>query len=478
MQSLWRKSKQSSSPKSSSGRPARWNGIGRFLRAEKGATAVMFSVLTTVLMGSIAFGIDGATWYQTDRKLQTGADMAAMAAAAEVALQNAAGYSGDTAETVAQASLTRGGVDVGTLTSLQVNSPPSSGAYVGNLNAVEVIVTQDVPIFFAGMFVEATPQAQARAVALTSFDGEVCVLALHDSAPAAILISGNADVELDCGIGTNSADGEAIRAQGSADVVGSIVRAVGGIEDRVGMDASLAPYANPIMNPFANLSLPGFSGCDSSGVSKKLVSGVKGNGNGNGNGNGGNGNGGNGGNGNGSGSGVPDPLPAGVYCGDITLGSQSTTTFEQGTFIIDGGDLIINAGAEVDGDNVTFIFTNSANPDAPGRLRINGNAEVDLRAPTSGDFTDVLFMRDPDAADVSGSNGERWIINGSSYTFMDGAIYAPGVELEITGNGDPSGGCFVIVASIVTFSGSSTTNMNCMGTGQELAGLITTRLVE
>ena len=36
----------------------------------------------------------------------------------------------------------------------------------------------------------------------------------------------------------------------------------------------------------------------------------------------------------------------------------------------------------------------------------------------------------------------------------------------------------VIVAGIVTFSGSSTTSMSCMNSGQELAGLITTRLVE
>jgi hypothetical protein len=173
-----------------------------------------------------------------------------------------------------------------------------------------------------------------------------------------------------------------------------------------------------------------------------------------------------------------DPLDPGVYCNDVTLGSQSNITFNDGVYIFDGADLTINAQADAYGENVTFIFTNSSNPDSPGQLQINGSADVELHAPTTGDYKDVLFMRDPDAADVAGSNSERWIINGSAHTWMNGAIYAPGVEVEITGNGDPSGGCFVIVAGVVTFSGSSSVFMNCATSGQELAGIITTQLVE
>ena len=455
-----------------------WDFAKGFAKENKGATAVMFSVLTSVLMGSIAFGVDGATWYQTDRKLQTGADMAAMAAAADVALQAAAGYQGDTAEAVAEATLTRSGIDVATVTVIEVNRPPSTGAYAGNSNAVEVILSQDVPIFFAGLFVEGVPQAQARAVALSGADGEVCVLALSPTLPAAVLFSGNSNVELDCGIGTNSNDDEAILGQGSADVLATIVRASGGIEDRIAMDASLAPYANPITNPFENVTVPSFSGCDSYGVSKKHTSVAKAAG-GNGNGNsGGNGGGNSGGGNSGGGNSTPSTLTPGVYCGDISLGSQSVTTFDDGVYILDDADMTINAQAEVFGENVTFIFTNSSDPDSPGALQINGSADVDLRAPTSGPLTDILFMRDPNASDVSDRNNERWIINGSAYTFMDGAIYVPGVELEITGNGDPSGGCFVIVAGVVTFSGNADVNMTCATAGQELAGIITTRLVE
>jgi len=464
-------SHRNSKCQSNAGRSRRGTGLARFAREDNGATAVLFSVLTTVLVGSIAFGIDAASWYQTDRKLQTAADMAAMAAAADVALQSAAGYSGDTAETVAQSTLTRGGVDIATLTDLQVNSPPTSGAYAGNPNAVEVIVNQDVPIFFAGLFVESTPQAQARAVALSSTDGEVCVLALDRTLPSAILISGNSDVQLDCGIGSNSTNDRAILAQGSADVQGTIVRAVGGIEDRVGMQAALAPYANPIANPFADLAVPAFSGCDSNGVSKKHVGGTKGNGNGNG----GNGNG--NGNGNGGGNSAPPVLTPGVYCGDISLGSQSETTFDAGVYIFDGADLIVNGQAKVYGDDVTFIFTNSSSGD-PGGVRLNGGSDLQLRAPTSGDFADILFMRDPNAPDRAGSNSDRWVINGSSDPWLDGAIYAPGVDVELLGNADPTGGCFVIVAGTVTFTGNVDVQMTCSGTNTQMAGIIVTQLVE
>ena len=99
-----RSANRSAKSTSQSPRPGFGTGLARFAREDKGATAVLFSVLSMVLAGSIAFGIDAASWYQTDRKLQTAADMAAMAAAADVALQSAAGYSGDTAETVAQST--------------------------------------------------------------------------------------------------------------------------------------------------------------------------------------------------------------------------------------------------------------------------------------------------------------------------------------------------------------------------------------
>ncbi len=417
-----------------------------FATEAKGATAVLFSLLTVVVIGSVAFGVDTATWYQKDRQLQTAADMAAMAVAADTALQTASGYNGDSMTVVAQDALTRAGVDLADLTILQVNSPPTSGTYAGNTNAVEVVLSANVPIFFAGAFVSGSPQARARAVALSGANADLCVLALHPTISSGILFSGSSDIQLDCGVGTNSNDSAAIKSQGSTDVQVPNIRAVGGIDDGTGMTATLSPYANPVPDPFEGLAFPTASACDYNNVSF-----------------------------NGQHTNTISP---GTYCGNVRFNSQSKTTLSPGEYIIDGGDLVINGQAKVYGTGVTIFFTNSSNPDYPGGLQANGGSDIQLTAPTAGTYTDVLFMRDPSAADVTASNSYRWIINGSSDPWFDGAIYAPGVEVEMSGSSDPTGGCFVIIAGAVTFTGSVDVQMSCIGANTYLAGAITTSLVE
>ncbi len=416
------------------------------LRETDGATAIMFSFLTVVLTGSLAFGIDSATWYQTDRKLQTAADMAAMAAAADQALQQAVGYNGETVATVAQTAIVGNGVDLADLTILQVNSPPTTGPYAGNPNAVEIVTAQNVPIFFAGAFLGGAPQAQARAVALSDAEADVCVLALHPTLTNALLFSGSSDVQLDCGVGANSSNANAVRGQGSANAQVTGVRAVGGITNNGSITGSMSPYANPVANPFADLVVPAHGGCD---YNNRSFNGQQ-----------------------------QNTINPGVYCGNLRFNAQSTTTMNPGEYFMDGGDMIINGQAKVYGDDVTIFFTNSSDPSNPGSLQANGGSDIRLTGALAGTYKDVLFMRDPDGADVAASNADRWIINGSSDPLLDGAIYAPGVEVEMSGSADPTGGCFVIIAGAVTFTGSVDVQMTCANSNTTMAGAISTSLVE
>ena len=74
------------------------------------------------------------------------------------------------------------------------------------------------------------------------------------------------------------------------------------------------------------------------------------------------------------------------FCNGLQL--KGDVHFKPGLYIIEGGDLSANADAKITGDGVIFFFTNG------GQSRLNGNAELNLSAPTSGLFSGILFFGD------------------------------------------------------------------------------------
>ncbi len=105
--------------------------------------------------------------------------------------------------------------------------------------------------------------------------------------------------------------------------------------------------------------------------------------------------------------------------GDVVL--------EPGLYCVTGG-LDINANQKFEGQGVTIYVMD-------GDLKINGNATVNLTAPfTSEDpspaLNNILFY-------VNGSEGNTNVtINGTSDSYFEGTVYAPGSELEILGTGN------------------------------------------
>ncbi len=401
--------------------------LRKFSHDTAGATAILFSFSTVVLTGSIAFGVDAANWYQTDRRLQTASDMAALAAASDQRLQNVFEYGGETLLDIANNELVRNGVEPTRLSSVVVNSPPASGAFSSDPNAVEIITTQDVQIFFAGAFVNGTPQAGARAVARSFMSGNYCILTLHPSQRGAVTFTGSSSSFLGCGIASNSTASDSVLASGGSTVQTTIVTAVGGISDNgnIQTPVNLQPYSNPIVDPYSDLAVPPPAPCDYSNVSA-------------------------------SGNATLSP---GVYCGNLRV--NGNVTFDPGTYVLDGGDFVINAGADVFGEDVTFIFTNSTNISNIGRPRFNGTATIDFDASSSGDYAGILFFQDPAAPDTVGSNVATWLLNGTASSSFEGVIYAPKTEVNLSGNASFANGCIHVVAGAVTINGNFTVNQQC-----------------
>jgi Flp pilus assembly protein TadG len=397
--------------------------LKRFSRDKKGASAVVFGITLPVLVGFLGLGTEVGYWYLEHRQLQSAADMAAMAAAFELrddADATKAHYAANK-EAERNGFNSAGGAIV-------VNTPATSGSYVAGRSA-EVELTESKPRLFSALFQEGDMQIRTRAVATSTPEGSACVLALDEFAEGAITVIGSANITLTgCDVHSNS--GHLTRAgivTGSAEIITGCFGASGGVDATDGLTLTDCPPqlgvgGGTVADPYAYLGdVP---------LNPTACSTVPG--------------------------GPPSAhryLTAGRYCGGLAL--RGPATFDDGVYIVDGGDFQLNAQADVFGENVTFILTNGA------LLSFNGGAHIDLSAPTTGEWAGILIYQDPNA-DPSGT----LYVNGDSTSQFQGAIYASSQTVQFNGNGTTtSSGCTHVVGRIVHLSGSASFGNDCSGTG-------------
>jgi hypothetical protein len=147
-------------------------------------------------------------------------------------------------------------------------------------------------------------------------------------------------------------------------------------------------------------------------------------------------------------------LPPGNYCNGLTL--QGTYNLSGNGVYYLGGDLSVNANANVVGNNVTIYMSGSST------VKMNGNATVNLTAPTSGDYSGILFMGDRSCTSCSSVSEQ---LDGTADSTMTGAIYFPKQNVNYIGNFAGANGCTQVVADTVTWNGHSHLAANCTGYG-------------
>ena len=121
------------------------------------------------------------------------------------------------------------------------------------------------------------------------------------------------------------------------------------------------------------------------------------------------------------------------------------------------------SGGSVTGTGVTFVLTSSTGKtNSFATVTINGNASVNVTAPTSGAFSGVVMFADPNP-----KNTGTLKLNGNANTYFGGAIVAPSQAVQFAGTGVSGNGqnCTQIVADTVTFIGNSTIGSGCSGMG-------------
>lgn len=375
------------------------DGVLRLWRDRAGALAIYSALLAPVVFGFAGLGIDIGLWYANVRAAQSAADSSARAGAQIAATA--------TAEAAAN------GFDAGNGDSVTVNYPPQAGQLVGSTSSVEVVVSRQISGLFSSLLFDGPAIIAARAVA-TVDNTEACMWALNPGDPAAVKVSGNAEVTLGCGVFVNSNAAAALQQNGSGCLTASQIKVVGGFA----VDCAAPNPVSGVLavdDPLALQQAPSYGTCDNSGVQIN------------------------------HGDGTLDP---GVYCGDIRINTNGTVHFNAGQYVLKDASVTINGQATVSGAEVSFYLTPETA--ASTSIAIAGGADVTLSAPTSGEMTGILFYQDR-LAEAGGTHS----FTGGADTHLTGILYFPNQAVKFAGGSEMEGSSTIIVADTIEFSGNS-----------------------
>ncbi|MEE8272901.1 MAG: hypothetical protein V3R98_14410 [Alphaproteobacteria bacterium] len=380
-----------------------------FLRDRSGGVFIYTAIILPLLIGVAGLSIDVVIWHAHSRIVRTIADAAAMAGALELVRSD-----GVQLQAAALSDAIVNGLDSGQGDSMTVNNPPLGGSYTG-VDAVEVIVQRPAPMFLAQLFLGAPATISARAVVRVDAN-DTCVYALNPTVASAVKVAGGAQVVMPCGVMANSTNNRAVTVSGAGSCLDATeIRIVG---DYSGNCLIPAPTTgeNPAADPLAALPPPSYDPSCITGKTKVNA-------------------------------GETLYLSPDHYCGAIEVSGNGTLIFQPGTYIL-GGGLKFNANSVVSGTDVTFYLKNTSGQS--DNVIIAGGADVDLRAPTTGNYAGILFFQDPNA-----TAGVNHNFTGGSTQTLDGILYFPTHDLSFSGGSITDNSPTMIIADTIHFTGGS-----------------------
>lgn len=422
--------------------------LKRLWNDKRGNVIVIAGAALPLIVGSAGLATDTIQWTLWKRQLQRAADSAALAG-----VYDRLSSSGSNATVPATVSHD---LDLNLHTNVAIKSgypvvdyPADAGS---KINQVHVTLAVQQPLTFSSMFMASAPTIVAEATAAgVPGSGEYCVVSLENSASkTGITIGGNAKIDMNCGMISNSpASNSALSNGNSSQVKATAIAAVGGVQASNSWTVdSYEPYSSALTDPFANKPVPTPSSCGGFPSANDLDF-----------------------------TSNPNHAAGQVVCYSSEMKIQGDVKLGAATYVLDAASLkMTSTSAKLSCDGCTIILTSSTaatNPSSIGTVSLSGGS-LNLKAPTSGTYAGMAIYQDRRALDSAGSN----IINGNSGSIVQGAMYFPSQELTYNGEGSTTATCTQFVARRVVFAGNNTTankfekgsNCGLLGLGTIAAG--------
>ncbi len=353
-----------------------WRALRCLLPATHGGVVQIFALALPVLLGLTGLGIDSASFYNQQSRMQSVADSSALAVAKEMHL-----YLDKEAELEAfgksRVDALLGEVGLGgRIHSTQVDVDAKGGR-----TTVEITMAAKalLPVEVWG-----ENPIVVNAEAVTYGSQRLCVLGLNTSSNETVSADKAALVTApDCAIQSNSTDPQGLRAGLLSTFVSSFSCTSGGYD---GLPTSFQPLPEtdcPVLeDPLAGRVPPNVGGCDYLDfVADKGV----------------------------------QTIAPGHYCGGLKVVNDADVEADPGIYIISGGKLDVENNAKFHGEHVSFYFADDA-----ATLLFKDKAEVELSAPKDGLMAGILLYENPSAPE-----GRDFEIASGSVRELLGTIYLP-----------------------------------------------------
>lgn len=441
---------------------------------QRGSVTIFTTLWLLVVFAVASLSVDGGYWYLTRMREQKAADGAALAGAIALAYAQAGASSISVA---ANAVATDNGFATSPTTIVTVHSPPDSGPYAGNGQAVAVTLSQPAQTFFSVAFglIASPPTIAARAVALLNASpSPVCMLSLSGQFNIQSLSSVNSN---GCSFGSNNPSSQSIYVANlsSLDVYGLV--SAGGVciyangqcttngvqcygadgtdcQEIVNVQTTVpaAQYQLPIEDPFASLQNLAVTPGTPQQINDYNWSAER----------------------------TSNPIIyAGTYDQTLQIGGVSSASFCPGTYILEDGmsigslssvQVIQKVQMATSGcpatttDGVSFVVLG-------GTISVGSLSSISLNAPTNNaDYpalSGILFYVEPSASHAAINFG-----NLSSADFS-GGMYFPDAPVDIgslSSSTVSDSDCHVVIAASISVSNLSSLTNSTTQSGCESAG--------
>ena len=389
-------------------------------RDEEGVLLVITALLFPVLLAFLGLSLDVGMIYDEKRRQQNAADSGAMGGAYELWRTNT-----DKVQSSAKDDTKRNGFDDNDSdVTVTVTNP-----YSGDANKVEVIITEEVPVYFARIFGAGTVTVRSRAVAglVTGAPGDGCSVILDEGETrASFKVPGTADFTAACGIMVNSKHDKALVQSGNSTITATDIGVTGNYRMNGGATMNcdyLGTGMPPIIDPFLNMMPP--NPTDTTAYPPRAtdlwIS-----------------------------STPAAPLEPGYYTGGIKIdGNGTVVNFNPGIYILDANAATdTKSGLQITGSSVNtgigVMFYNVNTTDNGGLwgdLSIAGSSKNTFKAPADGYYSGILFWNDAGAPYKKPGS----VLAGTSYSLFEGVMYFPSTHLAFRGT-SANGGWQMIVA--------------------------------